>query len=271
MGKRDSVTVLGRMIGGARRHAVALVALFVALGASSYAAVSSSRFVSPGGKVSACVGDRSGAVRLVSAHTRCRRGESAVTWNQQGPAGTAGKPGPQGATGAAGASGPAGTTGSAGASVTSTTLTSGDSNCPAGGSRFTSASGVTFACNGAPASLTTTAGPTQSGILIGTTIFPAIVLQNLGRVQLTPQLEIHSGPTPFTATCFAEVTTGVDGVSRVLPTQSVSAAASTTSDYDSVVVVDGGGAGDSISVIFSCTSSTASLGTTITPSVTAIT
>jgi hypothetical protein len=218
--------------------------------------------------VSACVGNRSGSVRLVTAHTRCRHGESAVTWNQVGPAGTAGKPGATGATGAPGA---AGATGAPGSSVTSSTLSTGDTTCPAGGSRFSSASGVTFACSGAPATLSTTAGPTQI-ILPGVINFPPIVLQNLGHVQLTPQLEIHNGSgVAFTATCQTQVLTGVDGVTHTLPSQSISVPASDTSDYDLEVTVDGGGAGNAMTVDFSCTAPVASPGTTITPSVTAVT
>jgi hypothetical protein len=74
-----------------------------------------------------------------------------------------GRSGPHGATGATGAQGPAGptgpqgtagagTAGAAGAngtSVTSGVLPSGNASCKEGGSEFVSASGKTFACNGA--------------------------------------------------------------------------------------------------------------------------
>jgi hypothetical protein len=50
-------------------------------------------------------------------------------------------PGPQGPTGPAGADG---------VSVTSTQLAPGDPNCASGGASFLSASGTTYACNGAP-------------------------------------------------------------------------------------------------------------------------
>jgi hypothetical protein len=150
-------------------------------------------------------------------------------------------------------------------------LATGDTNCPAGGSRFSSASASTFACNGAPATLSTTAGPTQN-ILLGITSFPPIVLQNLGHVLLTPQLEIHNASgTAFTATCQTQVITGVDGVTHTLPSQSISVPASATSDYDLEVTVDGGGPGNAMTVDFSCNVPVASLGTTITPSVTAVT
>jgi hypothetical protein len=79
---------------------------------------------------------------------------------KQGKPGKPGKPGAPGATGPAGPAGPAGAkgdTGSAGAagtngtngvSVISTVATVGE--CPAGGTKFTSASGTSKACNGSP-------------------------------------------------------------------------------------------------------------------------
>jgi hypothetical protein len=47
--------------------------------------------------------------------------------------------------------GPQGALGADGDSVTSVAVSSGDENCPHGGSRFTSASAETYACNGTPA------------------------------------------------------------------------------------------------------------------------
>jgi hypothetical protein len=60
--------------------------------------------------------------------TTCPRGTVPLSWNQQGPQGTPG---------------------TNGTSVTSSALNNGDPNCPNGGSSFTSASGTTYACNGA--------------------------------------------------------------------------------------------------------------------------
>jgi hypothetical protein len=71
-----------------------------------------------------------------------------------GPQGETGLTGPTGRTGATGPQGDTGLQGAPGAdgvSVTSVALSSGDENCPHGGSRFTSASGETYACDGAPA------------------------------------------------------------------------------------------------------------------------
>ncbi|MBI5547127.1 MAG: hypothetical protein HY901_24870, partial [Deltaproteobacteria bacterium] len=49
-----------------------------------------------------------------------------------------------------GPAGPAGPTGDPGQSVTGATLALGSSGCPFGGSQFTSANGITYACNGEP-------------------------------------------------------------------------------------------------------------------------
>lgn len=75
----------------------------------------------------------------------------------QGPMGPAGPPGPAG-----GPQGPTGPAGSPGQSVAATALLAGDDpNCPGGGTRFTSVSGVTYACNGAPGAV---CPPCDSGL-----------------------------------------------------------------------------------------------------------
>lgn len=61
--------------------------------------------------------------------------------------GTIGNPGPQGV---AGPPGPSGDAGEPGVSVTAVQLPPGSTACPSGGTQFTSASGTTVACNGAP-------------------------------------------------------------------------------------------------------------------------
>jgi hypothetical protein len=68
----------------------------------------------PGGRrpstaaINACVKKKSGLVRVVGSAGGCRKGESRLTWNVQGPAG------PRGASGAAGEIGPAGPAGPVG-------------------------------------------------------------------------------------------------------------------------------------------------------------
>ena len=86
------------LAGFARRHAVGLLALFVALGGTSYA-VTASKFTSSNGTITACAKKRSGAVRLVAGAKKCRKGEQRVAWNQRGPAGANGAPGVPGAAG----------------------------------------------------------------------------------------------------------------------------------------------------------------------------
>lgn len=85
------------------RHSVGLIALFVALGGTSYAVTNG--FVSRTGQLSACANKRTGAVRLVKAGSRCHKKEQLLVWNQTGPQG---KQGAQGQPGATGAPGPAG-------------------------------------------------------------------------------------------------------------------------------------------------------------------
>jgi hypothetical protein len=68
--------------------------------------------------INACVKKNSGQVRVVRPGAGCRKNESRLSWNVQGPAGPrgeAGATGGAGATGPAGAAGPAGPAGPAGA------------------------------------------------------------------------------------------------------------------------------------------------------------
>lgn len=55
-------------------------------------------------KIYTCVNE-GGAMRLVSAKTKCKHGERKVSWNAAGPAGAQGAPGSPGAPGAAGMNG----------------------------------------------------------------------------------------------------------------------------------------------------------------------
>ena len=61
--------------------------------------------------IHACVKKNGGAVRIVGAKTKCKKGESKLSWGTTGPAGTTGLRGllgAAGATGATGATGPMG-------------------------------------------------------------------------------------------------------------------------------------------------------------------
>jgi hypothetical protein len=64
--------------------------------------------------INACVKKGSGQVRVVRPGAACRKKESPLSWNAQGPAGPRGAAGPTGAAGATGPSGPAGPAGPAG-------------------------------------------------------------------------------------------------------------------------------------------------------------
>lgn len=100
------------MLRGASRfaanNAVALVALFIALGGASYAATGALSASNP--RYAACVGE-SHVVVLKTGHKPCGKGKRTIVWNQEGPAG---------AKGATGATGPAGAAGAAGFSALST-------------------------------------------------------------------------------------------------------------------------------------------------------
>jgi hypothetical protein len=79
-------------------------------------AVAATGGFSSGGTLKACVNSE-GALRLLKPGKKCAKGQSAVAWNQAGPAGATGAKGEAGATGATGtqgATGPAGPTGSKG-------------------------------------------------------------------------------------------------------------------------------------------------------------
>lgn len=66
----------------------------------------------------------------------------------QGPQGPVGEKGAPGANGTNGANGKDGLNGKDGVNVTSTEFTGEEGECTAGGTKFTSASGTTYACNG---------------------------------------------------------------------------------------------------------------------------
>lgn len=86
----------------AANNAIALTALFIALGGASYAATGALSASNP--QYKACVGE-SHVVILKTGRKPCGKGKKTIVWNQQGPAGTKGATGATGATGAAGAAG----------------------------------------------------------------------------------------------------------------------------------------------------------------------
>jgi hypothetical protein len=113
---------------GIRRHlsyanVAATLALVLAMSGGAIAATG--RF-SSGGKLQACVNGE-GGLRLLKPGKHCTRGQQAIGWNQEGPAGARGATGATGAPGspgATGAQGPAGANGAPGPAGSATQLTS---------------------------------------------------------------------------------------------------------------------------------------------------
>ena len=97
-----------------RRRRVLLVALPLALVAGVALAAQPSARRPSNAVINACVKKGSGQVRVVRPGAGCRKNESRLSWNAQGPAGPRGAAGATGATGAAGPAGEAGPAGPAG-------------------------------------------------------------------------------------------------------------------------------------------------------------
>jgi collagen triple helix repeat protein len=94
------------------RHSVALVALFLALGGTSFAVTSAGS--NRGTTYYACVTARFHTMNLTTKHGSCRAGERKISFNAEGRRGPGGKPGATGPQGASGAAGPAGAVGAQG-------------------------------------------------------------------------------------------------------------------------------------------------------------
>ncbi len=84
----------------------------ITLGIVAALAVGGDAFASSGitapaanGKVYSCYSATTGAIRVVNASTKCRRGERRLAWNQTGVRGPAGKPAPNGAVHVVGTAG----------------------------------------------------------------------------------------------------------------------------------------------------------------------
>src|ERR1035437_3100703 len=96
-------------------NVVSLIALFVALGGVSYAAVSA--IPGPDGVIHGCYQKHKGSLRVVAKGKKCSKAELTISWNKQGTPGVQGMPGTQGnagPTGPQGAQGVAGNVGAAG-------------------------------------------------------------------------------------------------------------------------------------------------------------
>ena len=99
----------------ARRVALAALPLALVAGVAFAAQPGAPRVTST--VINACVKKNTGSVRVVKSSASCRKGESPLAWNRQGPAGSRGvngSAGPAGPVGIAGAKGDAGTRGATG-------------------------------------------------------------------------------------------------------------------------------------------------------------
>lgn len=94
-------------------NVAATLAMVLALSGGAIAATGA---LTSGGKLQACV-NAEGALKLVKAGKRCKKGQKLVSWNQAGPAGPSGAPGAPGAQGPGGAAGATGPAGAPGASA----------------------------------------------------------------------------------------------------------------------------------------------------------
>jgi lamin tail-like protein/collagen triple helix repeat protein len=98
-----------------RRRRVLLVALPLVLVAGVALAAQPNGPRPSNAVIKACVKKKTGQVRVVGSGGACRRGESPLSWNAQGPAGVRGAAGVTGPAGPAGPLGPSGPKGDAGA------------------------------------------------------------------------------------------------------------------------------------------------------------
>lgn len=124
------------------RVAVGVAAIFSIAAGIAYAAIPDAA-----GVIYGCyrtsTDDQKGQLRVVEDPANCRSNESAIQWNQTGPAG------PAGPAGADGRDGVDGMDGADGSSPTVTQLAAGDANCPAGGAAITDGAGATaYVCSG---------------------------------------------------------------------------------------------------------------------------
>jgi hypothetical protein len=100
-----------------RRRLLLLVLAPLVLGAGVAVAAQGTGHKRANGVIWACAKKENGRLRAVAGPGRCRRGEQALSWNVQGPAGPSGPPGatgPAGPQGTQGAAGPPGANGARG-------------------------------------------------------------------------------------------------------------------------------------------------------------
>ena len=99
-----------RIVTFMRQHAIALCALFIALGGTSIAAIDP---LGDDGTIHACYSKKSGDLALRKGK-KCGGKQEPIAWSQAGPVGLPGSPGADGAAGAAGTPGANGANGAQG-------------------------------------------------------------------------------------------------------------------------------------------------------------
>jgi Phage Tail Collar Domain/Collagen triple helix repeat (20 copies) len=106
-----------RLVNLLRRQSLALVALFIALGGTSFAVVARDGQGDGHGRrvILGCVGKNTGTLRVVDSFIRCGSLETPIAFNREGRRGKAGHRGRPGASGTVGATGLRGPDGRAGA------------------------------------------------------------------------------------------------------------------------------------------------------------
>jgi len=139
-----------RLVNLLRRHGVALVALFIALGGTSFAVAARDGQGDGHGRrvILGCVGKNTGTLRVVDSFRRCGSLETPIAFNRQGRRGDTGHRGARGrigATGTQGLSGPAGEPGPTGAGgaagrdvVAATAAEPAGADCGTGGTKLSS-------------------------------------------------------------------------------------------------------------------------------------
>ena len=221
------------------RLAVAAASSALTAGLVGSAVSAASAIPDSSGVIHACVKQGHGQLRIVADAGDCKHNESALSWNQSGPAGpagtpgAAGPPGPAGPPGAAGAAGPAGPQGPAGPPgpagpagpqgppggpppcSSHLTVTSSSATLPADGASTAVVTATVTSCSGAAvanAIVVITAEPSPPSAC--GTVGPAPPTNALGQTTATYTAGTTSGPCTIHATETASGATAAVTISQ---------------------------------------------------------